>query len=201
MMISAQSRSKRLKRPSVAVNLALTLIRWTASSSRVASGHTTHRRWPWVLNGFPVAQHIEHVATQLALHCLHIEMHRRKSLSLSVWFCGMPATGRKRNRWNFHKKSLPPSQKNSANIHILRQWPYVEMKVANGPIIRVSITAKAIVESVLGFHPMTRFQWIPIYISINSREIFQTLPFCGRKHASVSWCIYCLWSLLMFIST
>ena len=183
-----------------------------------------------------IAQHIERVATQLALQTLDIEMHRRKWTLTVQGLKGTPDEDesvtreacvklakehlqiddasvydfaachrlakkenagiiigfkdlQQRNIWLQNRKhlkthedkisiapdlppvlrplkkellqkrkNLPPSQKKGANIRNLRQWPYVEMKIANGPTIRPSATAEDIVESVLGFHPMMRFQ-------------------------------------------
>ena len=42
----------------------------------------------------------------------------------------------------------------------LRQWPYVDLKIVNGPVIRPSANAEDIVHSVLGFHPMMRMHGV-----------------------------------------
>ena len=54
------------------------------------------------------------------------------------------------------RKNLSVSEKKGAIIRNLRQWPYVELKIVNGPVIRPSAKAEDVVHSVLGFHPMMR---------------------------------------------
>ena len=53
-------------------------------------------------------------------------------------------------------KNLSASKKKGAIISNLRQWPYVELKIVNGPVIRPSAKAEDVVHSVLGFQPMMR---------------------------------------------
>ena len=54
------------------------------------------------------------------------------------------------------RKNLSATEKKGAIIKNLRQWPYVELKLVNGPVIRPSVKAEDVVHSVLGFHPMMR---------------------------------------------
>ena len=58
------------------------------------------------------------------------------------------------------RKNLSASEKKGAIIRNLRQWPYVDLKIVNGPVIRPSANAEDIVHSVLGFHPMMRMHGV-----------------------------------------
>ena len=53
-------------------------------------------------------------------------------------------------------ENLSASEKKGAIIRNLPQWPYVELKIVNSPVIRPSAKAEDVVHSVSGFHPMMR---------------------------------------------
>ena len=55
------------------------------------------------------------------------------------------------------RKNLTTSEKKGSIIRNLKQWPYVELKILNGPVIRPSTKPEDIVLSVLGFHPTMKF--------------------------------------------
>ena len=55
------------------------------------------------------------------------------------------------------RKNLTTSEKKGSIIRNLKQWPYVELKILNGPVIRLSTKPEDIVLSVLGFHPTMKF--------------------------------------------
>ena len=62
------------------------------------------------------------------------------------------------------RKNLTASEKKGSIIRNLKQWPYVEFKILNGPVIRPSTKPEEIVHSVLGFHPTMKFPeyWLHI---------------------------------------
>ena len=55
------------------------------------------------------------------------------------------------------RKNLTPNEKKGSIVRNLKQWPYVELKLINGPVIRPTAKPEDIVHSVLGFHPMVTF--------------------------------------------
>ena len=55
------------------------------------------------------------------------------------------------------RKNLTPNEKKGSIVRNLKQWPYVELKLINGPVIRPTTKPEDIVHSVLGFHPMVTF--------------------------------------------
>ena len=55
------------------------------------------------------------------------------------------------------RKNLTPNEKKGSIVRKLKQWPYVELKLINGPVIRPTAKPEDIVHSVLGFHPMVTF--------------------------------------------
>ena len=54
------------------------------------------------------------------------------------------------------RKDLPAEQKRGSIVRNLKQWPYVELKILNGPVIKPSARAADIVNTVLGFNALWR---------------------------------------------
>ena len=50
------------------------------------------------------------------------------------------------------RRDLPVDQKHGSVVRNLKQWPYVELKIINGPVIKPSASAIDTVKSVLGFN-------------------------------------------------
>ena len=177
-----------------------------------------------------LALHVEKIATQLALHTLDIDMHRRKwkltiqslkgpvdedeadtrraCVNLAKSHLGIPEASefdfsachrlskkenagiilrfkdlQQRNGWLINAKSLkshtdnvsisadlppvrrplkkellqkrrdlPVDQKRGSVVRNFKQWPYVELKIINGLVIKPSASATDTVKSVLGFN-------------------------------------------------
>ena len=55
------------------------------------------------------------------------------------------------------KKELPAEQKARSSIRYIRQWPYVELRVADHPTLRPQTSPKSIVQSLIGIDPLFRF--------------------------------------------
>ena len=54
------------------------------------------------------------------------------------------------------RKDHPAEQKRGSIVRNLKQWPYVELKILNGPVIKPSARAADIVNTVLGFNALWR---------------------------------------------
>ena len=50
------------------------------------------------------------------------------------------------------RRYLPVDQKRGLVVRNLKPWPYVELKVINGPVIKPNASATDTVKSVLGFN-------------------------------------------------
>ena len=55
------------------------------------------------------------------------------------------------------KKELPAEQKARSSVRYIRQWPYVELRVADHPTLRPQTSPKTIVQSLLGLDPLFKF--------------------------------------------
>ncbi len=55
------------------------------------------------------------------------------------------------------KKELPAEQKARSSIRYIRQWPYVELRVADHPTLRPQTSPKSIVQSLIGLDPLFKF--------------------------------------------
>ena len=55
------------------------------------------------------------------------------------------------------KKELPAEQKARSSVRYIRQWPYVELRVADHPTLRPRTSPKTIVQGLLGLDPLFKF--------------------------------------------
>ena len=55
------------------------------------------------------------------------------------------------------KKELPAEQKARSSVRYIRQWPYVELRMADHPTLRPQTSPKTIVQTLLGLDPLFKF--------------------------------------------
>ena len=65
------------------------------------------------------------------------------------------------------KKELPAEQRARSSIRYIRQWPYVELRIADNPTLRPQTSPKSIVQSLIGLDPLFKFSTVTDQWSLN----------------------------------